>query len=161
MPSKDDLSGYVKKSSEGGSTPSLPQYNDATVCKINFNNDGLLTNVTSVYYGLATDTLCGLVKTASNDASYGPKYFLSLSSNAAAYVNVPRAAANTFGTVKFATAPSTMSYHEHAYGNVLYNTDLSHFLSCCLENVNDVATTFIPCATDSTFGVVKLSSNFY
>lgn len=158
VPSKDDLSAYVKRSDQP-----VNAYNEPKVCKILFNENGLITNATSVYYGEATDTELGLVKTASTASNIGENYWLKLSSNNVAYVTVPRAGSDTYGTVKFASLPSDLpeQQHGHNYGNVLYHSDLSHFLSCSLENLNDVATTFIPCATDGTFGVVKLSSNFY
>ena len=135
MPSKDDLSGYVKKAN--------PSATATNVYKLTINSDGLITNHTSVYFGQATSVNAGLVKLGSFTA---PKYALELDTNTScAYVNVPYATSSNVGTIQL----TYDSNHTHSNGNI------DKFLSCGLETNENHALTFIPEATSSKYGVVK------
>ena len=128
MTSKDDLSGYVKKSEA-----QLQPYSTQEVCKLKFNNDGLITGATKVYYGLATSSDAGLVK-INPSAFTDPDFGLSVNSNGIAYTRVAQATNDSYGTVKLNYATSDISTnHQHAYGNAQYLSGYKMFLSCGLE----------------------------
>jgi len=78
------------------------------VCKVKFNEDGLITNAAKVYYGPATSSDAGLVKTNPN-AFTDPDFGLALNPDGIAYTRVEQATNDSYGTVKLNYATSETS----------------------------------------------------
>ena len=143
VPSKDDLSGYVKKP-----YPSQTPLDAASVCRINVNNDGVITSIASVYYDVGTDAQLGLIKT--NGSSSFPRYALSADNDKFGFVSIPAATSSECGLIKL----NLSSDGSHLNGN-----DGAAWLSCGLEKMNDDrGVTFIPAASDEKLGVVMLNT---
>ena len=146
VPSKNELSNYVKKLNSPLSDP----VQSDTIYQIHYDKyTGQITSATSAYYGKATDKNAGLVKIHNDDVSV-PNYALKLDDGDFAYVTLPFASANDVGTIR-------LNYSNNAH----HNTNDNAFLKCGLEADDEhKGQTFIPEATDDKYGVIKLSTNY-